>query len=167
MRPWFLLILALALGGCAGYKLGPANGIVSGSRSVTIKPFGNLTQEPRLTEYLNISLRKQLQQDGAFRLETSGRPDIILSGQVERYVRNALSYQTNDVLTPQEYTLTMVARVTAVDVNTGHTNFNRLVQGYTYIRLGNDQSSVERQSIPLLTDSLARNAITLLVDGAW
>src|SRR5665213_98862 len=164
MRPWFLLILTLALGGCAGYKLGPTNGMVSGSRSVTIKPFGNLTQEPRLTEYLNISLRKQLQQDGTFRLETSGRPDIILSGQVERYVRNAISYQTNDVLTPQEYALTIVARVTAVEANTGRTNFNRLVQGYTYIRLGNDQSSVERQSIPLLTDSLARNAITLLVD---
>jgi hypothetical protein len=167
MRPWLLLTIALVAGGCAGYKLGPTNGMVSGTRTVTFRPFANVTQEPRITEYLNVSLRKQLQQDGTFKLATHGNPDIIVSGEVQRFNRVALSYQTNDVLTPQEYTLTMIARVTAVDVTSGRTNFNQLVRGYTYIRLGNDQSSVEREAIPLLTDSLARDTISLLVDGAW
>jgi hypothetical protein len=52
-------------------------------------------------------------------------------------------------------------------VNSGKTNFNREVSGLTYILVGNDQSSAERQAIPLLADSLARSAISLLVDGAW
>jgi len=61
----------------------------------------------------------------------------------------------------------MQARVVAVNVNTGKTYINRLVQGSTYIRIGNDETSAERQAIPVLTDNVARNAISLLVDGAW
>ena len=167
MRWWLLLILAIAAGGCAGYKLGPTNGIAAGSRTVKFKPFINKTREPRVTEYLSTSLRQQLQQDGTFRLETSGSPDILVSGEITRFDRSGLSYQTNDVLTPQEYTLTMQARVVAVDVSTGKTFINRTVQGTAYIRIGNDEYSAERQAIPLLTDNVARDAIALLVDGPW
>jgi hypothetical protein len=167
MRPWILLICFIVAGGCAGYKLGPTNGMVSGSRTIAFRPFANLTKEPRITEYLNASLRQQLQRDGTFHLETAGQPDIIVSGEVVRFGRSALSYETNDVLTPQEYTLTISAHVVAVNTTTGRTNFDRLVQGYTYIHVFNDQTSVERQSIPLLTDSLAHNAVALLADGDW
>ena len=120
-----------------------------------------------MTEYLAISMRKQLQQDGTYRLETSARPDILVTGEIIRFVRTGLSYQTNDVLTPQEYTLALVARVVAVDLNSGKTNLNQEVFGRTYMRIGNDQSSAERQAIPLLTDDLARNAVSFLVDGTW
>jgi hypothetical protein len=167
MRAALWFILALTLAGCAGYKLGPTNGMPAGSRSVRIQPFANKTQEPRVPEYLAISMRKQLLQDGTFRLQTSGSADILVSGVITHFLRTGLSYQTNDVLTPQEYTLQLVAHVVAVDETTGKTNLNRDVQGYTYIRVGNDQSSAERQAVPLLTDSLARNAISLLVDGTW
>jgi hypothetical protein len=167
MRSWLWILLAIAAGGCAGYKLGPTNGIAAGSRTVKFKPFINKTREPRVTEYLSTSLRKQLQQDGTFRLETSGSPDILVSGEITRFDRGGLSYQTNDVLTPQEYTLTMQARVVAVEVSTGKTFINRTVQGTTYIRIGNDEYSAERQALPLLTDNVARSAISLLVDGPW
>jgi hypothetical protein len=167
MRAWLLLILALAAGGCAGYKLGPTNGMAAGSRTVQFKPFVNQTQEPRVTEYLSTSLRKQLQQDGTFRLETSGRPDILVSGEITRFDRSGLSYVAGDVLTPQEYTLSMQARVVAVDVSSGKTLMNRTVQGSTFLRIGTDEYSAERQAIPLLTDNVAREAIALLVDGSW
>ncbi len=167
MRAALLSILALALAGCAGYKLGPTNGIPAGSRSVKIQTFANKTREPRVPEYVAISMRKLLQQDGTYRLETSGRPDILVTGEITRFERAGLSYQTNDVLTPQEYTLTLTARVVAVDMNSGKTNLNREVSGFTYIYIGNDQSSAERQAIPLLADSVARNAVSLLVDGVW
>jgi hypothetical protein len=167
MRSWLLIILAVAASGCAGYKLGPTNGVTAGSRTVQFKPFLNRTQEPRVTEYLSTSLRKILQQDGTFHLKTSGSPDILVSGEITRFDRTGLSFQRYDVLTPQEYTLTMQAHVKAVDVNTGKVFINRTVQGYTYIRIENDEFSAERQAIPLLTDSLAHNAISLLVDGQW
>ncbi len=167
MRRLLLFLAAAALAGCAGYKLGPTNGLPAGSRSIQVRPFANKTREPRVTEYLSISMRKQLQQDGTYRLETSTRPDILVTGEIIRFVRTGLSYQTNDVLTPQEYTLALVARVVAVDLNSGKTNLNQEVFGRTYMRIGNDQSSAERQAIPLLTDDLARNAVSFLVDGTW
>ena len=57
----------------------------------------------------------------------------------------------------------MVAR----DPVSGKTNLNRAVQGRTYIRVGNDLASTEREAIPNLADDLARNAVSLLVDGPW
>jgi hypothetical protein len=167
MRRLMLFLAAAILGGCAGYKLGPTNGAPAGSRSIQVRPFANKTREPRVTEYLSISMRKQLQQDATYRLETSARPDILVTGEIVRFDRSGLSYENYDVLTPQEYTLTLVARVVAVDVNSGKTNLNREVYGQTYIRIGNDQSSAERQAIPLLTDDLARRAVSMLVDGTW
>jgi hypothetical protein len=167
MRPLLLFCLAALLAGCMGYKLGPTNGLPAGSRSVEVRPFVNKTKEPRVTEYLANSLRKQLQQDGSFHLETYGHGDILVTGEITGFSRSGLSYQTNDVLTPQEYTLGLEARVVAINVNTGKTNLNKQVSGRTYIRIGNDQSSAERQAIPLLADDLARNAVSLLVDGDW
>ncbi|HEV7923806.1 MAG TPA: LPS assembly lipoprotein LptE [Verrucomicrobiae bacterium] len=165
MRPLLICLVAALLAGCAGWKLGPSNGLPAGSRSVEVKSFVNKTREPRVAEYLAASLRKQFQQDGSYRLETSGRGDILIMGEIVRFDRSGLSYQTNDVLTPQEYTLSLTAHVVAINVNTGQTNFNKDVFGRTYIRLGNDQSSAERQAIPLLTDDLARNAVSFVVDG--
>ena len=167
MRPVLLFILASLLAGCVGYKLGPTNGLPAGSRSVEVRSFVNKTKEPRITEYLAGSMRKKLQQDGSFLLDTSGRGDIVVTGEITRFSRSGLSYQTNDVLTPQEYTLGLEAHVVAVNVNSGKTNLNKQVIGRTYIRIGNDQSSAERQAIPLLADDLARNAVSLLVDGDW
>jgi hypothetical protein len=167
MRLLLMLCMAAILAGCADYTLGPTNGLPAGSRSVEVRSFLNRTREPRITEYLAGALRKQLQQDGSFRLESSGRGDILVTGEIIRFGRTGLSYQTNDVLTPQEYTLELTAHVVAVNVNTGKTTLNKEVSGRTYIRIGNDQSSAERQAIPLLADDLARNAVSLLVDGDW
>jgi hypothetical protein len=167
MRPLLLLCCVALLAGCAGYKLGPTNGLPAGSRTVEVRTFLNKTREPRVSEYVASSLRKQFQQDGSFQLETSGRGDILVTGVIMRFNRTGLSYQTNDVLTPQEYTLGLMAHVVAINVNTGKTNLDRDVFGRTYIRIGNDQSSAERQAIPLLADDLARNAVSFLVDGDW
>jgi hypothetical protein len=167
MRAWFLILLAAALSGCAGYKLGPTNGVSAGSRTVQIKPFVNQTQEPRVGEYINISLRKQLQQEGTYHLETHGTPDILVSGEVTKFLRSGLSYQPNDILTPAEYTLELHIHMVAVEVSTGKKFIDRTVQGITYIRIGQDEYSDERQAIPILTDTLARNAVSLLVDGKW
>jgi hypothetical protein len=167
MRYWLLAVSVIALAGCAGYTLGPTNGVNAGSRSVQIRSFANKTQEPRISEYLASSFRKQLQQDGTFRLETQGTADILVTGEIERFDRSELSYTTNDVLTPQAYVVTLMARLVAVDTATGKTNLDRKVRGRTFMRIGNDQSSAQREAIPLLTDDLARNAVSLLVDGAW
>jgi hypothetical protein len=66
LRRWLPALLARRLAGCAGYHLGPSNGLPAGSRSVQVLPFVNHTREPRITEYLGASMRRQFQQDGTF-----------------------------------------------------------------------------------------------------
>jgi hypothetical protein len=159
--------LAALLAGCAGYHLGPTSGDPAGSRSVQVGPFDNETKEPRISEYLISSLRRRFQQDGTFELVTSGTPDILVTGKIIRFERTELSYTTNDVLTPDSYTLTLTANVVARDPLTGKITLNRSVQGQTYIIAGTDLSSSEREAMPNLADDLARHAVTLLVDGPW
>jgi len=159
--------LALMLAGCLGYQLGPTNGASAGARSIQIDPFANKTLEPRLVDNVMNSLRKNLQQDGTYRLDTRENGDIILTGVITSYSRSTLSVNPTDVLTAVDYQIMMTAQITARDRVTGKIILDRPVNGTASLHAGNDLTSAERQAIPLLTDDFARRATAMLVDGAW
>lgn len=158
-------ILAV-LSGCA-YRLGPTNGARAGERSVQVAPFENKTVEPRLVEAVSFALRRQLQQDGTYKLDTHDEGDIVVTGTITSYERHSLSFQSRDVLTPRDYRLTITAHVKARDRATGKLLLDRAVIGHSDIRVGPDLASAERQALPLIAADLARNATALLVDGTW
>jgi hypothetical protein len=160
-------VLALVLSGCAGYQLGPTNGQPAGARSIQIEPIVNKTFIPRLGDYVNNSLRKQLQQDGTYRLETHDDGDIIVSGVITDYQRKELSFQPQDVITVLDYEITVTAQITARERATGKILFDRPVKGRTEIRAGTDLTDTERQAAPLLANDLAKKTTALLVDGTW
>ncbi len=160
-------LLALAVCGCAGYRLGPSNGVLAGDKTVAIRPFVNQTMQPRLGDALTGALRRNLQRDGTYRLATHGPADIILSGVITRYNRHELSLLPNDVLTAQDYRVNATVLVTAREASTGKVIFERSVNGYTLVRVGSDLTSAERQALPLLAEELAQNVTALLVDGSW
>ena len=168
-RPFLLCLCAAALAaaGCAGYRLGPSNGQLAGARSVQINPAVNHALEPRLPEYVMNSLRKNLQQDGTFRLDTHDEGDIILNAVITSYQRVGLSVEPTDVITAVVYQISMTVQVTARDRVTGKILLDKAVKGQTTLRAGNDLASAERQAIPLLTDDFAKRATSLLVDGTW
>src|SRR5688500_10847520 len=91
-----LLVVCAFLQGCAGYQVGPVNGAPSGSRAVTVRPFRNDTFEPRLTESVDFALRRKLQQDGAYRLDTQNNGDVIVTGVITQLQRAPLSFQPTD-----------------------------------------------------------------------
>jgi hypothetical protein len=157
----------LLCSGCAGYKLGPTNGVEAGAHSVQVVPFVNKTMEPRLGASVTSSLRKSVQQDGTYRLETDDSADIIVTGTVIEYERSHISFQPNDIITPRDYRLVMRAQVKATERATGKVLMNREVVGRTTVRVGSDLTSAERQAIPLMADDLARRATAFLVDGTW
>jgi hypothetical protein len=160
-------LLALGLTGCAGYHLGPTNGLHSGERSVQVNPFANQTIEPRLGDALNSSLRKNLQRDGTYRLDTGNEGDIILTGTIVGYDRNQLSFQPTDVLTARQYRIVITAQVTARERLSGKIVLNRKVSGQSTLFVGSDLPSAERQALPLVADDLAKTITGLLVDGEW
>ena len=158
-RGWILVCLcAVAIwgGGCAGYKLGPTNGEIAGAHSIQIDPLVNKTLEPRLGDYVMNSLRKNLQRDGTYRLDTRNEGDIILSGVITTYTRVGISVERTDVITVQDYEIVATAQMTAKDRATGKVLFEKPVTGRTILRAGADLTSSERQAIPLLADDLAQ-----------
>ena len=163
---WSGLIL-LGLSGCAGYQLGPTNGQRSGARTIQINPFVNATQEARLSEAVTSSLRKNVQQDGTYRLNTENGGDIIVSGTITDLDRSHVSLQPKDTLTPRDYRISITAQITARERASGKIILNRKVAGHSTLRVGSDLTSSERQAIPLVADDLARNDTALLVDGEW
>lgn len=165
----FLIALGVAalLTGCAGYKLGPTNGSEAGSRSIQINPPFNTTFEPRLAVALNQQLRKQLQRDGTYRLDTKGEGDVVVTTTILHYNKSGESFQPRDTLTVRDYRVHLIARVTAYDRISGKNIVDREFHGRTSVQPGSDQSSAERQALPLLTEDLARNITSALVDGEW
>src|SRR5437867_1809934 len=166
-KSFWSLALAVALIGCAGYHLGPTNGLRSGERSLQVNPFVNQTIEPRLSDAITLSLRKNLQMDGTYRLDTRNEGDIILSGTIVNYDRSQLSFQPTDVLTPRQYRVVITAQVTARERRSGKVVLNRRVSGQSSLFVGADLPSAERQALPLVADDLAKNITGLLVDGTW
>jgi Lipopolysaccharide-assembly len=172
---WFALghfqaLLPLAIlcaSGCAGYRLGPTNGVTAGEKSVQVGPFVNQTLQPRLTDTVTSQMRKELQRDGTFQLASKGDADIQLSGTLTSYVRSEVTLAANDVLTVRDFRLTLTARVIARERSTGKEILNQPVTGYTLMRVGNDLPSAERQAMPLLADDLAKNITALLTEGKW
>jgi hypothetical protein len=162
-----LLLGGLLWGGCAGYRLGPAGGQIAGGRSVQVNSFENQTYEPRLSRAVGTALRRSLQQDGTYRLSTRGEADIVVDGVITGYGRFGISFDPQDVITPRDFQITLVAKVTATERQTGRVLIEQEVGGRTTIRMGPDLASAERQAVPLLADDLARNVTSLLADGTW
>jgi hypothetical protein len=166
-RLLYLCGVAFLLTGCLGYQVGPSNGMEAGSRSIEIAPPINSTLEPRVSEEVSHALRKQVQRDGTYKLNTKGEGDVIVKTTVTGYERNALTFQPKDTLTVRDYRVHLVAFVNAYDRVTGKTLVNRQFRGITVVRVGTDQSSAERQALPLLAADLARAVTAAIVDGEW
>ena len=171
LRHWIagvLLVLApFGLGGCAGYQLGPSNGLTAREKSVQVNPFVNQTLQPRLTDVVTWQMRKELQRDGTYQLATHGDGDIVVTGEITRYQRMEVTFSSSDILTVQDYRLSLTAHVTARDRSSGRILLDQPVTGYTLMRVGNDLTSAERQAMPLLAQDLAQNVTALLADGKW
>ncbi len=163
----FGILTALLLAGCAGYQLGPTNHRQAGAQSIQVNPFQNKTIEPRLSDSVGNALRKALQQDGTFTLDTHDDGDIIVSGVIMELQRSYLSFNPKDIITPQDYQLVLSAQIKAVERATGKVLVDKKVVGRTTVRVGSDVPSAELRALPLLAETLARNATSLLVDGEW
>ena len=141
--------------------------LAPGSKTIQVQPFANRTAEPRLTDALAAALRKQIQRDTACRLVTKGDADIVVTGEIIEYNRTELSYQPADAVSVLDYRVTMTAHVVAREVATGRVVLDKEVQAGTLVRVGADLANAERQALPLLAETMAKNITDLLVDSDW
>lgn len=160
-------LLAAALSGCAGYRLGPSNSMTARDQSVFVEPFVNDTLQPRLEDDFTHAVRIGLQRDGTYRLGQKKDADVILKGVIKSYNRQGLSYDPSDLVAVRDYNLVAVTHITAYDRSTGRMLLDQDVSGTTQVRSEADLSSGERQASPLLAASMARRVVDLMVDGSW
>lgn len=167
LSPVLPLLAALTLTGCAGYSLGPVNNAIAGEKSVEIKPFNNQTLQPRLGDAVTQALRERVQTDGTLQLATHGDADIVVTGVIRSYTRDALGYLSTDAATPEDYRVQIIVHVTARDTATGKLLLDKDVKGHTLVHIGIDLASAERQAMPILANDLAQTITGLLTEGAW
>jgi hypothetical protein len=161
-----LCAAALLATGCAGYRLGSVNDATAGDRSVQVMPFNNQTLEPRLGDVVTQALREEVQTDGTYRL-ANGEGDVVVSGIITGYSRTGLSYLNSDVLTANNYQVTMYGHVVVRERATGKVLLDKEVKGYTLVHVGSDLADAERQAMPLLAEDFARKVTQMLTEGTW
>lgn len=167
MIPCALLAVMLATVSCAGYRLGPTGGFKAGEKSVQVQFFKNETLEPRIVEAVNLALRKQIQKEGTFRLDTQQGGDLIVTGKITQLLRNGLSFRSSDVLAVTDFTLTLSADIIVVERVSGREVFNKKLTSAIPVSASGDLVSQEQRVLPLVADEFARKAINLLADGTW
>jgi Lipopolysaccharide-assembly len=165
----FLLsaLMAAMLAGCASYHLGATNGAVEGGRSVEILPFNNKTLQPRLGDAITQALRERIQTDGTYHLSTTADSDVVVTGIIKEYHRVGFGFLNTDVVTPENFQITVIAHVVAREKSSGKLLLDKDVKGHTLVNIGADLASSERQALPLLAADLSQNITEMLTEGAW
>ena len=166
-RAALFLAVATLVAGCASYRVGPVNPAIPAGQSVEVGLFQNATPQPGLSESVNASIRRELQRDGTFELATGDDGDVLLTGNITRYRRSAVSFQPRDILSVRDFEVELITRIRAADRATGRVLLDRELTGRTTIRLGGDLASAERQALPLLANDLAKKTVALLAEGEW
>lgn len=171
MKTFFLKFSALGaaiflLAGCAGYHLGPVNGLAPGEKTVEVLPFNNQTLQPRLGDAVTEALREQLQADGTYHL-TRNAGDVVVSGTITSYSRSGLSFLSSDVLTANNYRVDMTAHVVVREHDTGKILLDKKMTGHTLVHVDSDLADAERQALPLLAQDFAQRVTEQLTEGMW
>ena len=170
MRAWKIFLpafTALLLAGCAGYHLGPVNGVVAGEKTVEVLPLSNQTRQPRLGDAVTQALRERLQVDGTYHLATGEPGDWVLTGVIRQYNHEGLGYLNRDSATLENYRVGVTEHIVIRDRVTGKLVLEREVKGHTLVNVGPDFTDSERQAMPLLAADLAQNIVELLTEGGW
>jgi hypothetical protein len=98
-----LLLPALALSSCAGYRLGGAKpSSLAGVKTISVPMFANETQHPRAEAIATSAVAAAITQDGTYRLGGSNNADAILEGTLRSIDYTAIRGSRLDSLLPEE-----------------------------------------------------------------
>ncbi len=164
--------LALLLGGCAGYHIGPIKPVkFDGIHSIAVNNFKNNTLQPRVEVLLANSVIKQMQQDGTYKIADESKADAVLEGTLEEIRRRPSRYVRGNVLQTREYTLQIQVRYKVTQRGTGKLLDERTVVGTTSFFVSGsgsvaaDVNQDELQAFPLAAEDLAIRLVSQISEG--
>jgi hypothetical protein len=165
-------VLALLLGGCAGYHIGPVKPArFEGVKTIAVNTFKNETLQPRVEVLLANALIKQIQQDGTYQVADESRADAVLEGTLEEIRRRPSRYVRGNVLQTREYTLQIRVRYKITERGTGKVLDQRTAAGTTSFFVSGsgsiavDVNQDEIQAIPLAAEEMAVRLVSQISEG--
>ena len=159
------LLLALLVGGCAGYRLGPATPAhLSHIKTIAVPTFANTTLVPRIEALVTGTVIKQFQQDGTFRIASEGQADAVLKAEIVAVGRNPARSVRGNVLSTTEFNLNLSVRYSLVGRD-GKPLSAGGASGSTSFFVGSDVSTDERQALPLAAEEMAKQLVSQLSEG--
>jgi hypothetical protein len=166
----FIAPLALAalfaVGGCAGYRIGPVKPTrMEGVQTVAVPTFENKTLEPRVEVLAANALIKQIQQDGTYKVVATNQADAVIEGEITEITRRSARSVRGNVLATREFALVVDVTFTVKDQKTGAVIVSRTVDGRSNFFVGGDVQSEERQALPLAIEDAAIQIVGRLSEG--
>jgi hypothetical protein len=166
MKHWLLLLLAIALTGCAGYQIGPAKPTyLAAIHSVAVPIFRNKTLEPRIEALVTDSVIQQIQQDGTYTIESEANADAILEGEIETITRKRARSIRGDVDATREFVLNVNLIFKLTNRATGELLSTQKVTGTTSFFVGADLQQQERQAVVLAAQDAAVRLTSKISEG--
>jgi len=160
------LLLVFLLGGCAGYKLGPATpGYLRQVHAIAVPTFSNTTLVPRIEVLFTGTVIKQFQQDGTFKIGNEETSDAVLQGEIVRVSRSPARSVRGNVLATSEFNLAMRVKYKVVGRDGKPLGPTAEAVGTTSFFVGTDVTTDERQALPLATEELATRLVSQLSEG--
>ena len=172
-RCWCLMIPALILAGCAGYKAGNISSAdLNGVKTIYVPVVKNETYEPSIQVMFTNALIRSLENDGTFHTTRLAKADASLEVTITSFDRNPMLYSRDNTIVPLEFRGTMIAKITLINNLTGKTVYKDYgISAYTdYFTLQNSQQrdavEAERQALPIAAQKLA-DKITARISEGW
>ena len=167
LRSTLALLVVLALGGCAGYRVGNISGRdLQGVRSVYVPVAKNTSLEPNLQVTVTNAIIRRFNDDGTLTVNQSANADSELDVTVTDVERTAIASSNSDIYVTAQYQLTIHATVTFVNRRLGRKIFeNTAITGSTTFFTQANIQEGERQALPLAATDLATNAVKLVTEG--
>jgi len=160
------LLLMFLLGGCAGYKLGPATpAYLRNVHTIAVPTFANTTLVPRIEVLVTSTVIKQFQQDGTFKIVNEDAADAVLKCEITGVNRSPARSVRGNVLSTTEFSLILTVKYTLMGRDGKVLGSPGAVAGSTSFFVGSDVSTDERQALPLAADELARHLVSQLSEG--
>jgi hypothetical protein len=162
-----VLLIALACGGCAGYRVGNISGRnIQGVRSVYVPVVRNSSLQPDLQVTVTNAIIRRFNDDGTLEVNQDANADSELDVTITDVRNSAVASSTSDLYVTAQYQVTITATATYVNRRLGRKIFeNAPVSGSTTFFTQADIQEGERQALPLAAQDLAQNAVKLVTEG--
>jgi hypothetical protein len=157
-----MLMTALIMSGCSGYRLGSS--LPPGIKSVYVPAFKNTSGEPQIDTAATQAALQEFQRDGTLEVADASFADTVLNVTITKFSLEAVRFEADSRKTAKEYRLRLDAEFVFSKSATGEVLQKRKVFGETLFEAAGDLPSAKRAAIPDASRDLAHQIVTTVVE---